>query len=167
MLQITYKNTVKDLFCFYMKSFFTSPMILGFIGVSGLLGIYYSYVTLEAQQINVYLKILMVFLPMVFMTLFIFVVELIIFFFFLRSIKGKRLLLTQSITLTEANFRQEMPGIKGEYDWNILYKVKKTKTHLLLYLTKRAAMLIPLRVFDDKKHSDDFYDFCKRKIEKI
>jgi len=164
-MKVTYKNTVKDILRFNIIRALKNPVIVGGVLIAIFFGMGSFYKS--ALQSGIFFTV-MLFLIHILLSLFlIFIIETLLVLILIFPSKNERMLLKRIVTLTEESVISELVGVTVEYKWETLYKIEKTKHFLIFYASRTTAFLIPIRVFDDQKHFEEFYNFCKRKTKNV
>jgi len=158
MIKVTYRAKFSHLIYFSWYHLIRSPVLL--IPMY-LLSCFITYQALPQGYSTVVLII-----SFVIMSLIVFSVMLALIFPFagiLTRISGKnKTFLTEtSIELHDDHFVSESQYERSVFKWDIVQKLRRTKSFIIVYLSQTGAMLIPKKAFlsDDDWHS--FYHFLR------
>ncbi len=55
---------------------------------------------------------------------------------------------------------------RSEMKWSAIENIRQTKKYILIYISDRAAMLIPKRYFDNQAQAEEFYSYLNQRREK-
>lgn len=75
------------------------------------------------------------------------------------SRRNKTFMTDNTIELQEDRILTENRYGKGEYKWDIVQKVVKTRGRIILYVTQSTGIVVPRRAFANVSEWDDFCHF--------
>ena len=75
--------------------------------------------------------------------------------------KNKTIMTEHSIELYEDHFVSESQYGRSELKWDIVQKLRRTRSFIIIYVTKSSAMMIPRKAFSSDDDWDSFYRFIQ------
>jgi hypothetical protein len=73
--------------------------------------------------------------------------------------KNKTIMTWHSIELYEDHFVSESQYGRSELKWDIVQKLRRTGSFIIIYISKNSAMLIPRKAFSSEADWHSFYRF--------
>jgi hypothetical protein len=85
------------------------------------------------------------------------------FAFVLTQISGKNktIMTEHSIELYEDHFLLETQYGRSEFKWDIVQKLRRTRSFIIIYVSKNSALMIPKKAFSSDADWHSFYRFVQ------
>lgn len=82
------------------------------------------------------------------------------------SRRNKTFMTDNTIELQEDRFLTENRYGKGEYNWDIVQKIVKTRGRIVLYVNQSSGIVVPRRAFPNAAEWDAFCSFVENHRKK-
>ncbi len=78
---------------------------------------------------------------------------------------NKNLLAEHTLTLEPDFITAESQSSRSELKWDAVQKIRRTPSHLFIYLSQHGAIVIPNRTFNSDADKNEFWQYCQTKIK--
>lgn len=167
VIEATYRNNFWDIiwFNFYQTprnrgaqiSFIGTMLLIAFLTFSALSGTEYSFST---KVLAYFLFLVIIFLGMIFLSFIVIGFIYMIRQFDIRTIQDCKLSVSESGVVSETPFKNK--GIK----WSDVKKIQQNSKYLIIFLSDRAALLIPKRNLNGKVDAQKLFDYSEQCLVK-
>ena len=168
-MRITYRNKLLDIIAFNIYHQLHSPILLGVLGLC-LVVIARSIwsIVSEAQSEYSVLVQIITFTILQGVCVAAGVVGILLYLILANMSRMNKGLLSEcTITLGPEFITTESQLSRSELKWNAIQKIRRTSSHLFLYISQHGAIVIPKRVFNSDAASEEFWLLCQEQTRRI
>ena len=163
-MEVTYRNRFWDLVWF---NFYQTPRMRSTQIMFGLFLIVFGYIAvgiLNATHLSLFEKVV-VFILILVAFLFAVMILQFIYLVFLQIVSAHQRLQVNrdcKLSVSDDSVVSESAIGRSEIKWSGIVKIHQSKDYILVYISERAAVIIPKRSFANKADADKFFSYSRQ-----
>lgn len=163
-MRVIFRLSRRDLIIISIRGILHQPILLGIFGFVLIVTSFTNWTAIDKERtllVRIITFTVLELVPIGFLILFLAVLMLLMS----RSKGNNRLLTEQTLIVDEKGLIIESELSKSEIKWSAVQRLRRSGPYLFLYFSQQAATVIPRRAFDSEQSWDQFYKYCRSRVD--
>ncbi len=164
-MEITYKNSYKDLFVFNFLHNIKNPLSIFFMSII-FTGLSWPIISMLVEDGFTTKDLFVLLIIESFIILALLLFWLIIILLTVSAKKNKNVMATRTIKFEDAGISMSHEYGNSNFTWEMIQKFNQSRKYFFIYTSQHAAYVIPKRIFDTKENSENFRTYLNEKLKR-